>query len=126
MKLSTLFTVASVVGLVFGLLTLLIPEQTMAMYGVELTAPGVFVARLFGTTLFAVGVLGWQVRFAAPSGARDAIVTSLLVMDVIGFVVSLMGQLSGEFNALGWSTVALYLLLALGFAYFRFMAPSGT
>lgn len=101
MKLSTMFTVASVVGLVFGLLTLLIPEQTMAIYGVELTAPGVFVARLFGTTLFAVGVLGWQVRFAAPSGARDAIVTSLLVMDVIGFVVSLLGQLSGEFNALG-------------------------
>jgi len=31
---------------------------------------------------------------------------------------------AGVANALGWSTVALYLLLALGFAYFQFMKPS--
>jgi len=35
-----------------------------------------------------------------------------------------MAQLKGVVNSLGWSTVAIYLLLALGFAYFHFAKPS--
>jgi hypothetical protein len=42
-------------------------------------------------------------------------------MDAIGFIVTLLGQLAGLANALGWSSVALYLLFGLGFAYFQFM-----
>jgi hypothetical protein len=37
--------------------------------------------------------------------------------------VILIGQLAGIANALGWSSVAIYLLLALGFAYVQFMQP---
>jgi len=40
-----------------------------------------------------------------------------------GFVVALINQLSGLVNALGWSTVALYLLFALGYGYFQFKKP---
>ena len=39
-------------------------------------------------------------------------------------VVILLQQLSGGVNALGWSSVVISLLLALGFAYFQFMRPS--
>jgi hypothetical protein len=35
-----------------------------------------------------------------------------------------MAQLKGLVNSLGWSTVAIYLLLAIGFAYFHFTKPS--
>ena len=35
-----------------------------------------------------------------------------------------MAQLKGVVNSLGWSTVAIYLLLAIGFAYFQFTKPS--
>ena len=42
----------------------------------------------------------------------------------IGFVVALLGQLSGMMNPLGWSTVAIYLLLALGYGDFQFVKPS--
>jgi hypothetical protein len=42
----------------------------------------------------------------------------------VGFIVSLMGTLSGATNAMGWSAVVIYLLLALGFAYFQFVAPA--
>jgi len=34
-------------------------------------------------------------------------------------VIALVGQLSGLFNALGWSTVAIYLLLGVGYGYFH-------
>ena len=55
--------------------------------------------------------------------ARQAVVLGNLVGDVVGFVVILMGQLAGIANALGWSNVAIYLVLALGFAYVQFMQP---
>jgi hypothetical protein len=42
---------------------------------------------------------------------------------VVGFVVILIGQLAGIPNTLGWSNVAIYLLLALGFGYVQFMQP---
>lgn len=69
-------------------------------------------------------VFGWFARDAGESKARQAIVIALFVGDVLGFIVALLGQLSGVVNALGWSTVALYLLLALGYGYFQFVKPS--
>ena len=53
-----------------------------------------------------------------------AIVLALFVSDAVAFVLALMAQLKGVVNSLGWSTVAIYLLLALGFAYFLFAKPS--
>jgi hypothetical protein len=41
----------------------------------------------------------------------------------IGFVVALIGQLSGLVNALGWLTVALYFFLAIGFGYHALKKP---
>jgi hypothetical protein len=54
------------------------------------------------------------------------VVLANLAGDVVGFVVILLGQLAGVANALGWSNVAIYLLLALGFAYVQFMEPRRT
>jgi hypothetical protein len=56
---------------------------------------------------------------------QRAVLTANFLTAGLGFLFSLMAQLSGvsEANALGWSTVALYLLLALGFGYLRFMRP---
>ena len=46
---------------------------------------------------------------------------------MIGFVVSLLGQLSGVMNALGWLVVGLYLVLVgVGYGYFHFMRPDTT
>jgi len=49
-----------------------------------------------------------------------------LVGDAFGFIAALLGRLSGVLNALGWSTVALYLLLALGYGYFQSVKPSAS
>jgi len=60
-------------------------------------------------------------RKAADSEVLRGIVLANLIMDAIGFIVTLLGQLAGLANALGWSSVALYLLFGLGFAYFQFV-----
>ena len=41
-------------------------------------------------------------------------------LPLIGFVVALQAQLGGLTNALGWLTVLIYGLFAVGFAYFLF------
>ncbi|MFC1819902.1 hypothetical protein ACFLZG_02300, partial [Thermodesulfobacteriota bacterium] len=69
-------------------------------------------------------VLTWCARKAEESEGRRAIILALFISDAIGFIVALIGQLSGAVNALGWSTVIIYLLLALGFGYFQFMSKS--
>jgi hypothetical protein len=43
-----------------------------------------------------------------------------LISQAVGFVVALLGTLSGVMNVAGWSAVAIYLLLGLGYAYFQF------
>jgi hypothetical protein len=100
------------------------PGTVLAFYGITLSPGGILIARLFGAALLEFALLSWLVRNAGDSEARKAIILAVFVGEVIGFIVALVGQLSGEVNALGWSTVAVYLLLALGFGYFQFIKPS--
>ena len=124
MKLTTLFIVYAVASAIFGLAFVFVPETSLALYGVTLSPGGIPIARLFGAALLELGLLSWFVRKSGDSEAREAIILALFVGEALGFVVALYGQLSGVVNALGWSTVAVYLLLASGFGYFQFMKPS--
>jgi hypothetical protein len=126
MKLSTLFTANAIVSALFGLTFVLVPGTAMSFYGVTLSPGGLFIARLFGGVLIGVAVLTWSARNAGDSEARKAIVLSRFVCETVGFIVALLGQLAGVVNALGWSTVAIYLVFALGFGYFQFMKPGSS
>ncbi len=124
MNLKNLFTIAAVLSLLFGLAFLLMPATALGWYGITLMpAAGILMTRLFAASLLGVAVLAWLARSLGASEARSAIVLGIIVMDTLGFIVSLLAQLGGVANQLGWSTVAIYLLLALGFAYFKFMKP---
>ena len=124
MKLKNLFILNAVLALVFGLSFVLIPVQALSLYGVTVDAPLKFVGQLYGGALLAFCVTTWLARNATDSIARSAIILGMLIGNVFGFVVSLINQLGGVANALGWSTVVIYLLLALGYGYFQFFKPS--
>ena len=126
MKLTTLFIVYAFVSAVFGLAFVFVPERSLALYGITLSPGGVPIVRLFGAALLELGLLSWFARKSGDSEARQAIILAIFAGETLGFVVALYGQLSGVVNALGWSTVAVYLLLAIGFGYFQFMKPSTT
>jgi uncharacterized membrane protein YfcA len=118
MKLNTLMVVNALVAGVFGVGFIVVPGQVTSAYGPEITPQLEYVTRLFGAALLAFAVLTWTARNATDSDTRRAILLALFVGDGVGFIVSLMSQLSGVMNALGWTTVLIYLLLALGFGYF--------
>ena len=124
MKLGTVLTVNAIIALLFGLGFVLAPAATLAPYGLTTDDSGILVARLFGAAVLGYAVLTWSARNSEESAARRAIVLALFLSFGIGLVVSLVGQLSGLVNALGWSTVAIYLVFTLGYGYFQFAKPS--
>jgi hypothetical protein len=114
MKLSALMVVNTVIAGVFGIAFVIAPGHVVSLYGVTADAPLRYLGQLFGSALLALAVITWLARNATGAGVR-AIVLGLAIADSVGFVAALMGQLAGVWNALGWSTVAIYLLLALAF-----------
>lgn len=121
MALKIFLTIKAVISLVFGLISLCIPTIVFPYYGISLDAAGIAFSQWFGTALIGIGLICWFARAEAKSGLRQAVLLSLFICDTIGFVVSLYVQLRGVSNALGWSNVAIWLLLALGLGYFRFL-----
>jgi hypothetical protein len=126
MKLSTFLAVKAVISLVFAIAFVLIPATYLSWGGVTLDAAGTCMARFFGVGLLGIGLVCWFLRSAADSEARQGILLSLFITDTVGFIVNLLAQLSGLWNALGWINVAIWLLLALGLGYFRFLKPSAS
>jgi len=126
MKLGTLLVVAAVVGAVYGIALVVATGPLLSIYGITLDRAGTLVGQLFGAALIALAVVNWFARNVTDPEARQAVVFGNLAGDVIGFVVILLGQLAGIANAVGWSSVAIYLLLGLGFAYVQFMQPRNT
>lgn len=120
MKLNTMMTINALIAAVFGFAFVLIPWQVVMLYGLEPNPPLHYVGRLFGVALVTFAIMTWSARNSADSEARKAIILALFVGDALGFMVALIGQLGGVVNALGWSTVAIYLLLTIGFGYFQF------
>jgi hypothetical protein len=125
MKLSALMIVNAIVATVFGLGFILAPGQVASFYSPEGAGPEggavlQVVAQLFGAALITFAVLTWVARNAPDSEARRAILLALFIGDSVGCIIALIAQFGGAVNALGWSTVAIYLLLAIGFGYFSF------
>lgn len=124
MKLTTLFIAYAFVSALFGLAFVFAPDASLALYGITLSPGGSALTRLFGAAFIEFALLSWFLRNSGDSEARQAIILALFLGEAVGFVVALFGQLSGVANALGWLTVAMYLLFALGFGYFQLVKPS--
>ncbi len=118
MKLKTWMTVKAIVCIVFGLGFVILPSFVMNLYDVNLGEGGVYMTRLLGQAFILLSLLLWLVRNTDEAATRRAFALAILVGDLIGFVITLQGQLAGSVNALGWVTVIIYLVLALGFGYF--------
>ena len=121
MKLNMFMVIVAIVAGLFGLGFVFIPDQVLSYYGAAPDASAHYMAQLFGAALLGFAVILWLCKDAEDSPARQAILLGLFVAEGVGFVVALIVQLGGGINALGWSTVLIYLLFALGFGYFRFI-----
>jgi hypothetical protein len=124
MQIKSLFIITAVVTIIFGVLFVIIPAQMYSLYGIESGMILNYMGGLFGASLIAFAVIAWQCRNTGDSEARRAVILGFFIADTIGFIIALIGQLNNVVNALGWLTVVLYFLIALGFAVFTFSKPA--
>jgi hypothetical protein len=123
MQVKSLLIITAILGFIFGLGYLLFPGQLLAFFGLEVSEAANFAARFMGGAVFGYGILAWSARNAEGSATRRAIKLALFFTFLIGFILTLIGQLSGYLNAYGWIGVVIFFLLMLGFAHFRFLKP---
>ncbi len=123
MKLRTYFTIVAVVALLYALGLILMPTFMATLHGLGTSASEILLARFFGVELLAIGLITWLSKDLPYSSVRP-IITGSLIADIVGAFFALMGTLNGVMNTFGWSAFAVYLLFALGFAYFQFLAPA--
>ena len=126
MRLGTLLRLAGLLALAFGIGFLFAPARVLAMYGVAAEPTVVLMARFFGSALVQLGLVFYLIRDVSDPTTRRGVVIGSFLGSLAGFVVSLTAQFWGLVNSFGWSTVAIYGLLLLGYGSFVFGRPQAT
>lgn len=118
MTLRSFFTILAVLSFLFGTGFVLAPAQVLSNYGIETSPALALVGRLFGGLLLTLSVILWLAKDFRDEAAVRAVLLGALLGDIVNLLVATMGTLSGTSNALGWSTVVIYLYGTLGSGYF--------
>lgn len=124
MKLNTLFAINAVVAVLFGLAFVLAPGLVLSNYGLSADDTASLLARLLGVEFIGYNIVTWLARQMDSKQARRYVVLSHVVSESLAGIVALIAQLSGLLNPMGWTSVGIYLLFALAYAYFLFVKPS--
>jgi len=122
MKLSNFLMLKAIISLAFGIGFVVIPAVVWSIYGLTLEPAEIMMTRFFGACLSGIGLICWITR-KADFNTLKGIILSLCIADTVGFIIALAAQVSDIVNTLGWINVAIWLFLALGLGYFRFLKP---
>jgi hypothetical protein len=117
MKLKHLFIANAIVSIPFGLGSALAPRLFLSLFGATLGSGGALMMQYGGAWLIGIGLLTWLTRSAAGSETGRGIAQALLVAYAIAFVVSLLGQLAGVLNVLGWMPVGIQAFFIISLSY---------
>ena len=117
MTIKTYFAIFAVLAGLFGIGFVLAPGAVLSNYGIENSPVVALMSRLFGGTLLAMAVILWSARVHDETALR-AVLVGTGIVDAVNFVVALVATSSGTINALGWTTVLIYLCGAIGAGYF--------
>ena len=118
MTIKTSFAIFAVLSALFGIGFVLAPGPVLSNYGIESSVAIALMSRLFGGTLLAMAVILWSAREFHDESALRAVLVGTCIADVVNCVVAFLATSSGTINALGWTTVLIYLCGAAGAAYF--------
>jgi hypothetical protein len=123
MRLRTLLLIGGLLALIFGLGFLLFPQALLRLYGIAPDPAIVLMSRFFGAALLQVGLVLYLIRDVGDLRTQRGVVIGSFLGSLAGLVVALTGQFWEVVNSLGWSTVAIYGLLLIGYGSFIFGKP---
>ena len=72
----------------------------------------------------AVNRAGIDPKEVTEVSTQRAMILALLISNLAGVIVSVLGTLSDVMSAVGWSAVAIYVVFGLGYGYFQFVKTS--
>lgn len=136
MKLSLLLTINAVVFIAIGIAFALYGPLMIAAFGAADLQEGnshvywyvVSFARMFGAALFGYGFLIWAVRDLFQeeesqekpriSVVQRGVLLSLILADAVSLLVTLVQQVSIWVTPVGWSLVALFVILLVSYGIY--------
>ena len=124
MRLRTLLLTAGLLALVYGIGFLLAPRVLLQLYGVADDPSVVLMARFFGAALLQVGLVFYLIRDVGDLRTQRGVVIGSFLGSLAGLVVALTGRFWGLLNSFGWSAVAIYAFLLIGYGTFVFGRPA--
>ncbi|MBX2877088.1 MAG: hypothetical protein KTR30_33520 [Saprospiraceae bacterium] len=103
----------------FGLIMLILPGDLFPLFGIDLDADGILMARVFGSALLNLGLICYLVR-AEPtdSSAMKAVLIGNFLFHAFDALSTFVASYTGVMNSLGWMFTSLHFVLAVGFLYF--------
>ena len=117
MSLNTLFLITSLISLLLGGSALLMPTRIL-----ESSDPAyILTFQKLGAAALVVGVLAWQARGISDEDALSVITLASFLFFGLNAILTAMGILKGDSPSSEWTFSAIDGLLAIGFAYFRFL-----
>lgn len=121
MKREMYFAISGIVGVLFGLGFLLMPDMSLRSYGVPTDPHNLMQSRYFGSALLAVGLITFLARTTQDGAAIRGLLVGNLVGDLAGAAISAAAAGNLQ-NQMAWLSVAIYLAFAAAAAYFLFAA----
>lgn len=115
----SLMTVHSALAVPMGIACIGMPSRLLANYGLSLSPMGLVIYQFWGVSMVGLGALTWILRESRETQIQARTSLALAFIHLLNCMVAVRGQSAGS-NGFGWTTVGLFLLLAVGFAYVRF------
>jgi hypothetical protein len=113
-----LFLVAMVVEGLFAIGFIAAPGQLLDPFGVTLDRTAISFVRLFGSALLTFPVLLSYARASADMALKRVAVRTLFVYYLVSTVLTVITQVGGLMNALGWIIVAIHAAFTIWFGAF--------
>ncbi len=124
MQLRSLLLVGMVLSLLFALGLLLGPAILLKFFGLTGSPTEALLAQLVGAGLVGIGIMSWFAKDFTDAQATQGTVLSLFIAAAVAFVVTLLGILAKvPKGSNAWIVAIIFLLFAIGFAYFQFFGP---
>jgi hypothetical protein len=121
-----LFLADGAVSTVLGLAFLILPGLVLTVIGVPPRDQARQLLTSFvGAALLGIGAFQLLAREQAGSVAGLAFMRAMLVFDVAGIVLGVIGSTSGTLNFMGWVIALLFLIVGVPHAYWGFVRPVG-
>jgi len=119
MKLSTYAIIVTILSIGFGLAFLFVPEKVADFYGGSLNASGIVVTRYYGSACLLIGLIYWSYSSVSPAAKSwPKLLLYSLFYNLLQLGITLASVLNKEGNSMGWSSVALFALLAIASLYY--------